>query len=191
MPFESKGAMDASEEKLRETEQALLKASRGGRDPIVFDTSPCNFRMKQHLREKLVLHDITEYIHDFVLERLSIHKQPQTVAIHSTCSTRKMGLETKLQNIAEACAERVIVPDGVTCCGWAGDKGFTQPELNASALQNLKPALGDDCAAGYSTSRTCEIGLSLHSGRYYRSIVYLVDSCAQPNHITHPGNTSG
>ncbi len=191
MPFESKGAMEEAETKLRETELALFKASRDGLDPIVFDTSPCNFRMKQHLQEKLVLHDITEFIHDFALQRLTIQKQPQTIAIHSTCSTRKMGLESKLLNIAAACAQRVIVPDGVTCCGWAGDKGFTQPELNASALQNLKPALGDDCEAGYSTSRTCEIGLSLHSGRYYRSIVYLVDSCTQPNHISHPGNTPG
>ena len=82
--------------------------------------------------------------------------------------------------IAEACVEKVIVPDRISCCGWAGDKGFTQPELNASALRDLQAALPDECQSGYSTSRTCEIGLSLHSGRYYRSIVYLVDRCSQP-----------
>ncbi len=90
--------------------------------------------------------------------------------------------DAKLQNIAKACAERVIVPDGVTCCSWAGDKGFTQPELNDSALHNLKPALTEDCEAGYSTSRTCEIGLSYHSGLYYRSIVYLVNQCSDAKH---------
>ena len=90
-----------------------------------------------------------------------------------------MGLQGKLKKIAEACVERVIVPDEVTCCGWSGDRGFTYPELNASALRNLKSALPDSCTCGYSTSRTCEIGLSLHSGRYYRSVIYLVDRCAQ------------
>jgi D-lactate dehydrogenase len=33
------------------------------------------------------------------------------------------------------------------------------------------------CSAGFSTSRTCEIGLSLHSGLHYRSIFYLVERC--------------
>jgi D-lactate dehydrogenase len=90
-----------------------------------------------------------------------------------------MGLQGKLRKIAETCATKVIVPDEVACCGWSGDRGFTYPELNASALRNLRPALPADCQSGYSTSRTCEIGLSLHSGRYYRSIVYLVDRCSR------------
>ena len=183
-PFESKGAMDAAERILRETEQVLFQASRQGQDPVVFDTSPCHFRMKQQLQKKLDLYDITEFIHDVVLPRLTIEKLPITIAIHPTCSTRKLGLDDKLKNIAETCVDTVILPDGVTCCGWAGDKGFTQPELNASALQNLRPALSEKCVAGYSTSRTCEIGLSLHSGKHYRSIIYLVDQCIREG-ITH------
>ena len=31
------------------------------------------------------------------------------------------------------------------------------------------------CTHGYSNSRTCEIGLSKHSGIAYQSILYLVD----------------
>jgi D-lactate dehydrogenase len=90
-----------------------------------------------------------------------------------------MGIAEKLKTVAEWCADTVIVPDDITCCGWAGDKGFTVPELNANALRNLRSALPPECTAGYSTSRTCEIGLSMHSGRYYRSIVYLVDRCTE------------
>jgi len=77
--------------------------------------------------------------------------------------------------VAPMCAEEVVVPDEVGCCGWAGDRGFTHPELNASALKPLKRQLPDGVESGYSTSRTCEIGLSLHSGVSYKSIVYLVD----------------
>ena len=162
------------------TEQALVEASRNGQNPVVFDTSPCTYRMKQNLEADLRLFDITEFIHDFLMPRLAIRKLPEVVALHPTCSTRKMGLADKLQNIAETCAAQVIVPEEVSCCGWAGDKGFTVPELNESAVRNLRPSLSDDCVAGYSTGRTCEIGLSFHSGRYYRSIAYLLDRCSEP-----------
>ncbi len=178
-PFDSKGLPEQADFKLHELEQALLQASRDGQDAIVFDTSPCAFRARTHQQADLKVYDITEFLHDHVLERLEIEKLPDTVAIHSTCSHIKMGLQAKLQAVAEACADKVVVPDKVSCCGWSGDRGFTHPELNASALRDLKASLPQECNAGYSTSRTCEIGLSLHSGRYYRSIVYLLDRCSR------------
>ena len=42
-----------------------------------------------------------------------------------------------------------------------------------------KGDLDGKAVAGYSTSRTCEIGLSNQSGTTYRSIVYLIDSCSK------------
>ncbi|WP_348533128.1 FAD-linked oxidase [Halomonas sp. 11-S5] len=53
-------------------------------------------------------------------------------------------------------------------------KGFTTPELNASALAGLAEQVAE-CSAGYSNSRTCEIGLSQHGGIPYRSILSLLD----------------
>jgi D-lactate dehydrogenase len=90
-----------------------------------------------------------------------------------------MGLEGKLRAVAEACAERVVVPP-TGCCGFAGDKGFTNPELNASALKDLRAALPAGVDRGYSNSRACEIGLSTHAGVPYQSIVYLVDAATSP-----------
>jgi D-lactate dehydrogenase len=54
-------------------------------------------------------------------------------------------------------------------------QGFNLPGLNKSALNGLKEELTKETIAGYSTSRTCEIGLTLHSGISYKSIFYLVD----------------
>jgi len=65
----------------------------------------------------------------------------------------------------------------VQCCGFAGDRGFVRPELNEHALRHLKAALPADCTIGYSTSRTCEIGLSEQAGFPYQSILYLVERC--------------
>ena len=179
-PFESKGLADVAEAKSDEVARALAAASRDGELPIVSDTSPCSYRLKQALPERLRPIDIVEFIHDELLDRLEVMRRPGPVALHVTCSGRKMGLEGKLKAIGKACAETAVMPAGVGCCGWAGDKGFTTPELNAHALRMLKDELPAGCDAGYSHSRTCEIGLSVHAERPYRSIVYLVDACTKP-----------
>ena len=72
----------------------------------------------------------------------------------------------------------VVSPAQVTCCGWAGDRGFFYPELNASGLHYLKPNL-HGATEGYSNSRTCEIGLTMNSGISYKSIVYLVEKATR------------
>ena len=76
------------------------------------------------------------------------------------------------------CSHHVLVPEGVGCCAFAGDKGFTNPELNRYALRKLRPQVEKNhIERGYSNSRTCEIGLQYHSGIPYMSIVYLVNEC--------------
>ncbi|MCX7892453.1 MAG: FAD-binding oxidoreductase [Burkholderiales bacterium] len=179
-PFESKGLAAAADRKSAELERALREAGEDGRLPIVFDTSPCAYRMKRFLGTRLPVLDIVEFLHDHALARLDLAKRQGAVAVHPVCSVRKQGLEAKLAAVAEACASSVTMPPEVGCCGFAGDKGFTVPELNAHALRGLAAALPEGCVAGYSTSRTCEIGLSQHGGVLYRSIVYLVDACASP-----------
>lgn len=62
--------------------------------------------------------------------------------------------------------------------GMAGDRGMRYPELTAGALQHL--ALPAGCKDGYSTSRTCEVSLSNHSGVNFRGLVYLVDEATRP-----------
>ncbi|MED7819765.1 hypothetical protein SA679_07390, partial [Francisella sp. 19S2-10] len=104
-------------------------------------------------------------------------KKVDKAIVHCTCSASKMNLDKKFLEIAQRCANEVIVPVDITCCGFAGDKGFTTPELNDSALAPLKQQIPNDCTRGYSNSLTCEIGLTSHSGIFYRSIAYLVDEC--------------
>jgi D-lactate dehydrogenase len=178
-PFESKGLAEQADMKAAELEDALLKAAKGGKLPVLCDTSPCLYRMRQVMNPALHLYEPVEFIHDFMIDKLIFTQLPRTVAIHNTCSSIKMELADKLRTVARACAQKVVVPEGVGCCGFAGDRGFTYPELNASALKELRAGVAQTCSAGYSNSRTCEIGLSLHSGLYYKSILYLVDECTK------------
>jgi D-lactate dehydrogenase len=155
-----------------------IGASADERIPIVLDTSPCTFRLKSFAKAPTRVLDIVEFLADRVLPRLELAPVPGPIALHAVCSVRRMGLETKLLGVAQACAKEVVSPPDVSCCGFAGDKGSTHPELNAHALRTLKSALPDTCTTGYSSSRTCEIGLSHHSGRTYRSILHLVDEAS-------------
>lgn len=178
MAFNSKGFRKQARQKESELNGALLKASRNGELPIVCDMSPCLLHMRETLDSRLRLYDQVAFIHDFLLDRLTFEKQPVSVAIHTTCSSTKMHLEEKLHTVAALCAEKVIIPENVSCCGWAGDRGFFYPELNNSALAPLKHGIGD-ATEGYSNSRTCEIGLSINSGVAYKSVVYLVDKATK------------
>ncbi len=178
-PFESKGFTDQADLKARELEAALREVSDGGRLPVLCDTSPCLYRMRTVMGKGLRLFDPVEFTLEFLMPRLEFTPLAETIAYHHTCSSIKMGLEAKALALARACAAEVIVPEHVGCCGFAGDRGFNFPELNTAALKHLRPAVADGCTAGYSTSRTCEIGLSAHSGIHYRSIMYLVDRCTK------------
>ena len=174
-PFASKGYPEQAAAKQQELVDALLKASRGGLDPIYCDTSPCTLRLVQEgVDPRLKLYDPVRFIREHLLERLEFTPQDQPVAVHVTCSTQHLGEADGLIDIARRCAKEVVIPEGIHCCGFAGDKGFTTPELNAHSLRSLKDAV-QICEEGISTSRTCEIGLSTHSGIDYHSLVYLVD----------------
>ncbi len=179
MAFSSKGYIKAGEKKSNELETALIKASRNGEYPVLCDMSPCLYTMKENMKSGLKLYEPVEFITDYLLPHLKITPLEETITVFPVCSMKKMGLENKLADLARACATKVIVPD-TNCCGFAGDRGFTYPELNKHGLSNLRVQIPEDVKNGYSTSRTCEIGLSLHSGVSHKSIVYLVDKVSSP-----------
>lgn len=178
-PFASKGYPEQAEHKRQELINALLHASRGGLDPIYCDTSPCTLRLIQDLGDtRLDLYDPVRFIRTHLVDRLTFTPQDEPVAVHVTCSTQHLGESQALIDLARRCSTQVVIPEGIHCCGFAGDKGFTTPELNAHALRSLKDAV-QYCGEGISTSRTCEIGLSTHSGIDYHGLVYLVDRVTQ------------
>lgn len=80
--------------------------------------------------------------------------------------------------MAQLCAREVVVPEEVGCCGFAGDRGFTHPEVNAYALRKLRPVVERaGVRIGYSNSRTCEIGLTAMPACLMSRSSYLMDAC--------------
>ena len=174
--FETKGMKEQADECAASLNDAFLIASENGRWPVMCDTSPCLARMRKTLDSRLALYEPVEFTLRFLVGRLRFQRKYGRVAVHATCSTRAMGLTDSLVNVAGLCARDVVLPEGIFCCGFSGDKGFSRPELNAAALAGLREKV-QGCEAAFSTSRTCEVGLTLHSGLAYRNILYLIDEC--------------
>ncbi len=173
--WESKGMADIADRKSAELEDALWEASEHGKYPVLCDQSPCLQRMSKVMK-RVDLYEPAEFIMKFLRDRLEFHPVDRRIAVHVTCSTREMGLADTIVALARLCSKNVLVPEGVGCCGFAGDKGFSRPELNAWALRKLQPEIEEFGAEyGYSNSRTCEIGLQNNGGIPYMSIVYLVN----------------
>ncbi|MDO6506514.1 FAD-binding and (Fe-S)-binding domain-containing protein [Colwellia sp. 4_MG-2023] len=177
MPFNSKGMFLQAEQKSNAMLDKLAILSEQGKYPILIDTSPCKSMLLEN-KDKirgLSLFEPFGFVEEVLINHLNFTPVDEPIMLHITCSSSKMGLAGKMQQLAERCSTQVIIPEHIQCCGFAGDKGFTTPELNDNALAPLKAQVPQGCTAGYSNSRTCEIGLSQHAGIDYQSIIYLVD----------------
>ena len=171
----SKGLTAEADATAARLEAALWAASDAGRLPVVLDASPCSARMKARLAGRLRVLDFPEFAEAALLPRLRLERQPGPVALHLNCSARRQGEEAALQRLTAACAETVIAPAEVKCCGFGGDRGFVVPELNAHALRHIHAAVPEGCACGVSSNRTCELGLTAETGTPYHSIAWLLE----------------
>jgi D-lactate dehydrogenase len=175
MPYESKGMENIAHTKAQQLENLLWQVSEQGRYPILMDTSPCAKRSIEQFEKQMKIYEPVKFATKYLLPNLQITPIDETVLVHITCSSRRMGIEASMLELARHCASDIVVPEHIQCCGWAGDKGFTTPELNSAALSSLRNQVPLSCRRGFSNSITCEIGLSHHSGISYQSILYLLD----------------
>ena len=186
VPFASKGYADAHRYAVNRAVERFWAWSGEGELPVVVDTSPCAQGLatcrpyldeaNQARFDRLRILDAVTFAHDVLLPRLTIRRRLGPVVLHPVCSLIKMDLTPKLQAIAEACAERVVIPREAGCCGFAGDRGFLFPELTASATRREAAEVKDGAFAGhFSSSRTCELALTRATGEVYRSFLYLLE----------------
>ncbi|MEA1881603.1 MAG: FAD-binding and (Fe-S)-binding domain-containing protein [Candidatus Marinimicrobia bacterium] len=181
-PFSSKGYQDAAISIQEKTINSLWNSSKNGEIPIVVDTSPCTYQFLhpnaglstevQHKLKQLKIVDIIQFL-DKCIGNPAWPKLKDDIALHPTCSTEKMGHSQAMKKLGEKCASNVTIPTHWGCCGFAGDRGLIVPELNQSAtapeVQDIKSH-----TRGFSTSRTCEVGMMSNSEVNYQSIAFLV-----------------
>ena len=174
MPFSSKGFTEANDSQSKALETSLLKASENGKYPVLYDMSPCFYHSKEEFSKALKIVDPIAFMLDYVMPQLTVTTKKDSVAIFPVCSVKKIGKMDQLLALSQLCAHEVTMIDS-NCCGFAGDRGFLVPELNDHGLRDLKAQISDSCKEGYSTSRTCEIGLEKVSVIDFKSIFYLIE----------------
>lgn len=191
VPFSSKGYDQAHAATVNRAIERLWGWSDRGRLPIVVDTSPCAHGLltaRPHLRpenqarfDALTILDSIAFVHDMLLPGLAVRRRLESVVLHPVCSVLKQNLSPRLEAIARACSQAVVIPAEAGCCGFAGDRGFLVPELTEAAT---RAEAAEACAGhhdGYfSSSRTCEIGLTRATGKVYRSYLFLLEHATRP-----------
>lgn len=191
VPFSSKGFDEAHRFTVNRAIEKFWEWSQEGRLSVVMDTSPCTYGVvtsrayltpeNQAKFDKLKVLDSTAFAHDVLLPRLKVTHKVGSVALHPVCSVTKMNLLPKLEGVAKACADKVVVPRDAGCCGFAGDRGFTHPELTASATKHEAKEVKAQAFDGhFASSRTCEVGMTRSTGEVYRSFLYLLESATRP-----------
>ena len=136
---------------------------------IIMDNSSCYYTLLKNNA------DNTPKIIDLVgffaqnIDKLNIHKKYNKIALHIDCSCVKLGNQAQIMGILQKLTNEIVIPQGIACCGFAGTKGFTTPELNESALYGLATQIAD-CDVGVTFNQSCQIGLSLHGKKQYLSL---------------------
>lgn len=184
-PFSSKGFDEAHAIAANATIEWLWTASNGGEIPIVVDTSPCALALRapegltaanRGRAARMQIVDAVEYFAASVVPHLTVGRRAGAVTLHPVCSLVKMNLAATFTSIASVCSSSVFVPPSSGCCGFAGDRGWLVPELTGAATAEMAAEVRHVEADGhYSSSRTCEIGMTRATGREYRSWIHLLD----------------
>jgi D-lactate dehydrogenase len=192
LPWSSKGFGEAHRHKANEMVERLWQWSDEGAMPIVVDASSCTQGISDPgdgvLSEenaerlaKLEILDSVAWAHDHLLPWLELTDKVGSATVHPTCATRHMGLVPRLRSLAGALADDVYVAPSATCCGFAGDRGISHPELTEAATRPQAEELsGRHFDAHLSNNRTCEIGLSRATGENYESFLIKLEELTRP-----------
>jgi D-lactate dehydrogenase len=207
LPWSSKGYGAAHRHKANELVERLWEWSGEGALPIVVDAASCTGSVVEpgegtlsganaERLAKLSVLDSVAWAHDRLLPGLEITRKVDAAAIHPTCATHRQGHALRLGALAAQIADDVYLPPTGTCCGFAGDRGISHPELTASATRGeaseITAAEGPDAVevghppggrrfdAYLSSNHTCEIGMTRATGHEYESVINALERATRP-----------
>jgi len=179
-PWKSKGLTEGYAEMTERVVATLMEATDAGRLPVVCDASSCSEGLEVMLQAAsaagIRVVDAVQFVDEHVLAALPAGSKVESLTVHPTCSSTRIGANPALLRVAEAAAHSVAVPEDWGCCAFAGDRGMLHPELTASATA---PEAAEVAALGSvehaSLNRTCELGMTRATGREYRHVLQVLD----------------
>ncbi|BBH53982.1 (Fe-S)-binding protein [Fluviispira sanaruensis] len=175
--YDSMGQKKIAEKKLKNIIKKINALTGNSNAPILVENSSCVLEILAYEKLEEELPNFKEtiaFIHN-ELKNYPLKKQKITAMLHVNCSVTKLKKGGEVVSLAKRCVSEIIIPNDILCCGFAGSKGFTNPELNINALKNLREQIPESCHIGYTCLETCALGFSKHSGIPYSSIYHLLD----------------
>jgi D-lactate dehydrogenase len=183
-PWSSKGLAAGQETMRARTLAALRAATRDGELPVICDASSCTEGLLATIaseqpvpgRAPLRVVDAVQFAAERILPQLPGYEKLESLALHPTCSSTRLGLNASLTAVAGAGAGRVEVPENWGCCAFAGDRGMLHPELTASATRKqAAEVVAMGATAHASCNRTCELGMTRATGSEYQHVLELLE----------------
>lgn len=186
LPWSSKGHVEGHRKKANEIVARLWQWSGEGALPVVIDAASCTGAtldpgagvLDEANAERHAGLEVLDSVSwaERLLPWLEVGERVGSATVHPTCATRHMGLAGRLRDLAAVLAEDVYVAPSATCCGFAGDRGISHPELTAAATApQVEELAGRRFDARLSNNRTCEIGLTRATGQPYESVLILLE----------------
>jgi D-lactate dehydrogenase len=188
-PWKSKGYLDGYAQMTETVLPSLMLASRNGALPIVCDAASCTEGLTTMARlaaasspefAALRFVDAVQFVHETVVQRLTVSARVDSIAIHHTCSSTELGTNAAMTALARFVSDVVVVPIDTGCCAFAGDRGLLHPELTASATLAEAAELDETVSTEYvSANRTCELGMTRATGHEYRHLLEVVEQATR------------
>lgn len=191
-PWKSKGFTSGYDVMRAKVLPALWEASDHGRLPVICDASSCTEGLEtlrdsatspdvQSEYSQLRFIDSVQFARERLMPHLDVHGRLESLALHPTCSSTRLGINEDFTAIAASLAEDVMAPPSWGCCAYAGDRGLLHPELTESATAAQAAEVNERPYSAYaSTNRTCELGMTQATGHQYRHILELLDEATRP-----------
>jgi D-lactate dehydrogenase len=189
--WHSKGYQKGNRYMAREVLDRMWRWTDNGTLPLVVDASSCTLGLASEIRpylddqrrakhEQLTIIDSVAWAARHLAPSLQVTQVIDSAAVHATCSMQHLGLEKDLIGLSALLANDVLVPDTMTCCAFAGDRGLLHPELTASATaREAEEVRSRRCSAHVSANRTCEVGMEQATGAVYESVIFLLEQATR------------
>ena len=197
-PYASKGFPEAATTMLRRTITAVLASSRPD-TILVTDTSTCAGQWDD-IEKQLTDEERPRWqairrlspaavVSELLIPRLTaagaLHPGQAKVLVHPTCSEHRHNWVSSL-TAATGALGTPIIPQSVGCCGMAGDKGWSTPQLtNGACAREGAEASASEATTGITTSTTCALAIGAASGRTYQHLWLALREHLDEDHKPH------
>ncbi|MGP6172577.1 FAD-binding and (Fe-S)-binding domain-containing protein [Corynebacterium sp. A21] len=181
-PWSSKGMATGYETMSARVRHFVRTATHNGQLPVITDAASCTEGFAKVLHEEgIEVLDAVTFTAQHLLDQLEVTAPLPELVLHPTCSSKHLGIDGDLQQVAQKAAKNVHTPIDWGCCGFAGDRGMLHPELTASATAPEAAEITQlNASAHASCNRTCEIGMTRATGQPYSHVLESLEKATTP-----------